>query len=277
MLTHDATLRELETLRLRVLAAHLAAPYPVMIRIRGAQALNRLTADIDALDGVPLRLMLPLIAGGSVQILALVSLWWLVAPEVAVWVVVGYCIGAALIFGAMARRTLPVSRRAGVAGQAFRTRLIDMIRARRDLAVYGRLSAQAEAVMAAEQRGLGLRRRLDGAERMAGAALAVLATIIAAGALGIGMALTQAGRIEPGFAALGFFAALALAETLVPLRRAVSDRGRMADAARRVALDLGDVVPKADVAGPNGYEVRLRDVTLRRPTTGSAIVSVFFL
>ncbi len=62
-------------LRLRVLAAHLAAPYPRMIRVRGAQALNRLTADIDALDGVPLRLVLPVMAGLAVQVLALVALW----------------------------------------------------------------------------------------------------------------------------------------------------------------------------------------------------------
>lgn len=41
MLTHDATLRALETLRLRVLAAHLSAPYATMIRVRGAQVLNR--------------------------------------------------------------------------------------------------------------------------------------------------------------------------------------------------------------------------------------------
>jgi ATP-binding cassette subfamily C protein CydC len=82
MLTHEATLRALESLRLRVLSAHLTAPYPRMIQARGAQALNRLTADIDALDGVPLRLVLPAMAGLAVQVMALIMLWWLVAPVV---------------------------------------------------------------------------------------------------------------------------------------------------------------------------------------------------
>jgi ATP-binding cassette, subfamily C, bacterial CydC len=276
MLTHDATLRALESLRLRVLAAHLAAPYPQMIKARGAQALNRLTADIDALDGVPLRLVLPILAGIAVQILALVMLWWLVAPAVALWVVGGYLAGAALIFGWMARVSVPLSRRAEVAAQAFRSRLIDMIRARRDLAVYGRLVAQARTVQQADDRRLALRRQLDLAERRAGAALALLGAIVAAGALGIGLALAQSGQIEPAFAALGFFAALALAETLAPPRRAMSDLGRMADAARRVGRDVATPVPAVTplaraTAAPEG--LRISDLTLHRIGTNMPIVT----
>ncbi|WP_339774765.1 ATP-binding cassette domain-containing protein [uncultured Thalassospira sp.] len=280
MLTHDATLRALESLRSRVLATYLNAPYPRMIRVRGAQALNRLTADIDALDGVPLRLVLPVLAGISTLALAFIALWWLVAPAVALWVAGGYLFGAALIFVWMARVSVPLSRRAEVTAQAFRTRLIDLIRARRDLAVYGRLVAQTKAVQAAEQRRLGLRRQLDDAERRAGGALAVLATIIAAGTLGIGMMLVQSGQIGPAFAALGFFAALALAETLAPLRRAVSDLGRMADAARRIGRDLVHPVPvgcEVPMAPANEFEVRVMDVTLHRSGTSVPVVTAFSL
>lgn len=282
MLTHDATLRALETLRLRVLAAHLSAPYATMIRVRGAQALNRLTADIDALDGVPLRLVLPVLAGISTQLLALVALWVLVAPAVALWVVGGYVLGAAVTFGWMARTTVPLSRRAEVAAQAFRTRLIDLIRARRDLAVYGRLVAQKDAVLNADDRRRTLRRLLDRAERRAGAALGVIGTGVAAGALGIGLMLVQAGQVQPAFAALGFFAALALAETLAPLRRAVSDLGRMADAARRVRRDLAEpasarppvVKPHAEAVLPvaEAVDLRVADLTLVRADTNTPIV-----
>lgn len=282
MLTHDATLRALETLRLRVLAAHLSAPYATMIRVRGAQALNRLTADIDALDGVPLRLVLPVLAGISTQLLALVALWVLVAPAVALWVVGGYVLGAAVTFGWMARTTVPLSRRAEVAAQAFRTRLIDLIRARRDLAVYGRLVAQKDAVLAADARRRDLRRLLDRAERRAGAALGVVGTGVAAGALGIGLMLVQSGQVQPAFAALGFFAALALAETLAPLRRAVSDLGRMADAARRVRRDLAEpasakpseVNRHAEAALPvaEAVDLRVADLTLVRADTNIPVV-----
>lgn len=277
VLTHDATLRALQALRLRVLAGLLAAEYRRMTRVRGAQALNRLTADIDALDGVPLRLVLPLIAGVSAQLLAFMALWWLVAPMVAVWVTAGYMAGAALIVWRMARVSVPLSRRAEVAAQAFRARLIDLIRARRDLAVYGRLQAQADAVRAADARGLALRHRLDRAERSAGAALGVLGTVVAAGSLGLGVALVQDGRIEPAFAALGFFAALALAETLAPLRRAVSDLGRMADAARRVRRDLARAVPVDSGAAAEGGDLRFTGVSLLRPGTTVPIVTCLSL
>lgn len=276
MLTHDATLRALETLRLRVLAAHLSVPYHRMIKLRGAQALNRLTADIDALDGVPLRLVLPMMTGIAAQMIALVALWWLVAPAVALWVVGGYLLGSALTFGWMGRVSYPLSRRAEVAAQAFRARLIDLIRARRDLAVYGRLVAQTEAVQSAEVRRLGLRRKLDHAERRAGAALGIVASVVAAGALGIGMTLVQAGQIDPAFAALGFFAALALAETLTPLRRAVSDLGRMADAARRLGRDLAQPIP-ADpellVSPADWIDLQVMGVTLNRRHTDLPIIA----
>jgi len=279
MLTHDATLRALENLRLRVLTSHLAAPYPRIIRARGAQALNRLTADIDALDGVPLRLVLPAMAGLAVQVIVLVMLWLLVHPLVALWVVGGYVIGAAMVFIWMARVSIPLSRRAEVAAQAFRSRLIDLIRARRDLAVYGRLVAQAQAVQGAEARRLALRHRLDRAERQAGAALALVASAVAAGALGIGLMLVQQGQIAPAFAALGFFAALALAETLAPLRRTVSDLGRMADAARRVGRDLATATPAVAPARPlgKGADLRIDAVTLHRPGSPLPMLTDFSL
>jgi ATP-binding cassette subfamily C protein CydC len=279
MLTHDATLRALENLRLRVLTAHLTASYPRMIRARGAQALNRLTADIDALDGVPLRLVLPAMAGMTVQVMAFGMLWWLVHPIVALWVVGGYVAGAAIVFIWMARVSIPLSRRAEVAAQAFRSRLIDLIRARRDLAVYGRLVAQAQAVQGAEDRRLVLRHRLDRAERQAGAALALVGSVVAAGALGIGLMLVQQGQIAPAFAALGFFAALALAETLAPLRRAVSDLGRMADAARRVGRDLVAATPDVAPARPvgKGADLRIDAVTLHRPGSPLPMLTDFSL
>lgn len=284
MLTHDATLRALETLRARLLSAYLNVPYGRMIRIRGAQTLNRLTADIDALDGVPLRLVLPVLAGLLALILSCAVLWWLVAPAAALWVTGGYLAGATLVAAVTARFTVPLSRRAEVMAQGFRTRLIDLIRARRDLAVYGRLAAQAGSVVSAEARRQDLQRRLDRAERLAGAGLSILATLVAAGALGIGMRLAESGQIEPAYAALGFFAALALAETLVPLRRAVPDLGRMADAARRVKQDLSH--PPVPGSKPAGFfqarsrpgpgaalELEVEKVTLHRTGLSLPVVS----
>ena len=264
VLTHDATLRALEVLRLRLLSGLMAASYDRMIRIRGAQALNRLTTDIDALDGVPLRLVLPVLAGLLAQLVSFAALWALVGLPLALWIFLGFTAGAALIFWRTTRRTAPLSRRAEAAAQAFRARFIDMIRARRDLAVQGRLNAQVELAMTADDRRLDLRRVQDRAERMAGAAIEMLGTLVAAGALWLGIIMVQAGIIAPAFAALGFFAALALAETIGPLRRAAGDLGRMAEAARRVARDVTTERSKAPGASSDDGALQIKAVTLHR-------------
>lgn len=275
ILTHDATLRALETLRSRLLAGLLAAPYARMVRMRGAQALNRITSDIDALDGVPLRLILPVIAGAAALLVAFVALWAMIDLRVAMFVLAGYGLGSALIFWRSLRRTASLSRRAEAAGQAFRARFIDLIRARRDLAVQGALVAQADHVQRADDRRLALRREQDRAERLAGAALVLLSSSVAAGTLWLGISLVQSGQIEAPFAALAFFATLALAETVAPLRRAATDLGRMAEAARRVGRDIagqnsgraGCAVP---AVGPGG--LCFDGVTVTRPMSQTPVL-----
>lgn len=265
LLTHDATLRALESLRVRVLAAHLAAPHDRMLHIRGAQALNRLTADIDALDGLPLRLALPLLSGIAVLILALAVLWALTGPVLAIWIAGGYGLGALWIARGAIGRMVPLSRRAEMAAQAFRARLIDMIRARTDLAVYGQLETQWRAVQLAEDRRFALRSALNRAERRVGIAQSLLSTLVAAGALALALNAAQAGTLAPALGAMAFFAALALAEVMAPLRRALSDFGRMADAARRVGRDLSSASVSTGMAPKGAIELVARDLALTRP------------
>ena len=265
ILTHDATLRALESLRVRLLAGLVTAPYPRMIRIRGAQALNRLTADIDVLDGVALRLVLPAMAGVMAQVVVFAVLWALVGLPVALWILAGYVFGGAAIFVQATRKTARLSRRAEAAAQAFRSRLIDLIRGRRDLAVQGQLVAQADFALAADRRRRAVQTQQDHAERLAGAALHMLGTVIAGGTLCLGIKVVQAGNLAPSFAALGFFTALALAETIAPLRRAASDLGRMAEAARRVSRDIAVPLPTSAPSAATGGRLQIQSVALLRP------------
>ena len=272
ILTHDATLRALESLRVRLLAGLVAAPYPRMIRIRGAQALNRLTADIDALDGISLRLVLPGMAGLMAQAAAFAVIWALVGLPVALWILVGYVAGGAAVFWRTTHKTARLSRRAEAAAQGFRSRLIDLINARRDLAVQGRLVAQADLVLSADDRRRELRMHQDHAERLAGAALQMLGTLVAGGTLWLGMTMAQSGSITAPFAALGFFAALALAETVAPLRRAATDMGRMAEAARRVSRDLSAPLLEPSAGSIASGSLRVDAVTLHRPLSDIPVI-----
>jgi len=199
------------------------------------------------------------------QICTFLVLWWLVDVRVALWIAGGFVLGSALILGFAGRLAASPSGREEAIAQAFRSRFIDMIRARADLAVYGRLAHQGEMLLAVDAERQRDRFRISRIERGAGLALSLAGTAVAAGALGLGMVLAQAGTITPALAAIGFFASLALMETVAPLRRAMADLGRMTVAARRVGENLavaeeegfGD--PRSDRA-----DLRIDTVTFRR-------------
>lgn len=254
LITHDAVLRVLASLRVALLERLQRLPYGQMLRLRGAQTLNRLTADVDALDGVALRLAMPLAAGAVTLAISGAMLAWLVAPAVALWSVASFTLGAAAALIWAGRRALAPSRRAELAQQAFRMRLIDALRAASDLAVQGRLHMQRMAVLDAEARLHSARDQVNRVERRAGFALSVTVTLAAAGALWLGSGLAQAGQISVAALALGFFATLALGEITGPLRRGMADLGRMMDAARRVERLLAAPdpapAPAAAVAAP---------------------------
>tara|TARA_R110002020_G_scaffold183962_2_gene380543 strand:- start:3225 stop:4898 length:1674 start_codon:yes stop_codon:yes gene_type:complete len=273
MLTHDATLKALTSIRVRLLAATASARYDVLVRLRGPQALNRLMADVDALDGVPLRLILPVAAGILAQIITFAALWWLVDPSVALWIAAGFVAGSAFVFYRAGRNASLASGNEEEAAQAFRSGFIDLIRARADLAVYGRLAHQGETVLATDAGRQRDRATVNRIERRAGLALSLIGTIAAAGALALGMTLAQAGTITPALAAIGFFAALALMETVAPLRRAMADIGRMVVAARRVDESLSAVAAarQGTIRGI-GADLRIEDLSFRRDTAARPVL-----
>ncbi len=248
MLTHDATLRALNRLRGTVWAGVSRLPHETQARLRGAEALNRLTADIDALDGLMLRLVLPLLAAGAVHLGAFVALWWLVTPATAAAVGLVYALGGTLALGLTARAAQAPATEAEAALQALRAASLDLMQSRADLAVAGALERQTTAALARAGAERAARDRLDRLDQLSGAALSLTAGLAATAALLLGGGAAQAGTITPAQAAIGFFVALALAETLALLRRGLADWGRMQGAARRV-LALADT-PARPLPGP---------------------------
>ncbi|WP_425419418.1 thiol reductant ABC exporter subunit CydC [Oricola indica] len=234
ILTHDATLHSLARLRVRLLEAMAKAPFIRLPALRASEQLNRITRDVDALDGIALRLFIPIIAAASALALTAAVLWFLVDPALVIWLLAGYGPGTILALVFVALRSRDASRSGQLALNAFRTRFVDLLRTRTDLAVFGRLDAKAAHVRTAERRMRDAKTENDRIERTGGFILSTTEYAAAAGALLIGALLARQGTIDPALAALGFFATLALAEILMPLRRGMSEIGRMTDAARRV-------------------------------------------
>ncbi|MDX5592875.1 thiol reductant ABC exporter subunit CydC [Pseudovibrio sp. SPO723] len=234
MLTHDATLKSLTILRLQLLKAINRFSYSKIIGFRGGELLNRVTADVDALDGISLRLIIPILAGGLTYLTAFAALYLFVAPIVA-WVTIGlFLLGTGLTLSIAMKLAKAPSNRIERAHQSLRLRLIDLFRSKTDLIVTGNLQAQLAKVGGADQRLRANQRHVDTIELVVGVALSSTSLIAAVMALALGADLAQAGSISAAQAALGFFAILALNETMGPLRRGVTEYGRMQAAASRV-------------------------------------------
>lgn len=234
MLTHGATLRALDALRGALWAGITRLPHEAQARLRGGEALNRLTADIDALDGLMARLVLPFVAAVLTHLGAALALALLVTPEVALAVGLVYLLTGGAVLALVARSAHHPATEAEAALQGLRAASLDLMRNRADLAVAGALLRQEAVALGCAAADEAARNRLDRIDRRAGLAITAGAALSATLALALGGRAAEAGTIAPAQVAIGFFVALALAETLGVLRRGMADLGRMQGAAARV-------------------------------------------
>ena len=239
LLTHDATLRALAGLRLSLLDRLAVWRIDALRSLRGSVALTRIVADVDALDGVLLRLVLPVAACVLTLLAAGLGLWWLTTPGIALSVGVGLATGATLVLWRTVRAAARPARQAEAQRQALRRALIDLLRTRRDATMTGRLAPRVAEAAALGAAALDAEDTVDRVDRAAGLGLGAVLTAVATAALGLAGLAVEAGALAHAPAAIGFFVALALAEAVQPLRRGMIELGRMAEAAKRV-------LPEAD-------------------------------
>ncbi|RLL62702.1 thiol reductant ABC exporter subunit CydC [Paenirhodobacter hankyongi] len=249
MLTHDATLRALAALRLGLYAGITRLPFEAQTRLRGAEALNRLTSDVDALDGLLLRLVLPAVSAVAVQAGAFVALWVLVAPAVAWGVLLSFGLGGGVALVFTLRHARARSEATEAALQSLRAQALDLAQSRADLAVAGALARQEAGLANTIRAEARARDGLETTERQGSAAIALTTGLAATVALALGGPLAAAGTISPARAAIGVFTALALGETLALLRRGLAELGRMQAAGARVTA-LSDTPPRPKPAAP---------------------------
>ncbi|MEE3069907.1 MAG: ATP-binding cassette domain-containing protein [Pseudomonadota bacterium] len=248
LVTHEATLRALAALRVDLLAGLMTRPLRGIERLRAGSALNRMVADVDALDGVLLRLALPLGAGVLTQLAALWVLVWLTSWPIAQAVVAPQIAAVLLVVALFGRAGLRPATRAERALQAVRKRAYDLFAARADLTVYGAMGRQREHVMSAARRLDQAQDKQDRIERGARLLTSLGVQTSLALSVYVGFTAVTKGGLNAPLAMMAVLVALALGESLMPLARAVSELGRMADAARRVQRDVIAIAPDAGAA-----------------------------
>jgi ATP-binding cassette subfamily C protein CydC len=250
VLTHDATLRVLARLRVRILGRLADESPPRLARLRSPALLNRVTADVDALDGLAIRLIFPVVAGAGTLGLAGVLIGWLVSPAVAAVTVGILATGAAVVIAGLGRQSIGPAATAEAARQDLRASAIEHFRGRIALAFSGALPGSRDRLLRIEAGLRASEMRLSRLDGRAAATVSLTGVLAAGAALGAGGFLALNGHVSPAVAAIAVFAALALIEVLAPLQRGVAEIGRMRDAAGRIAPLLDDAPRDHGSAAP---------------------------
>ncbi|WP_434713975.1 ATP-binding cassette domain-containing protein (plasmid) [Rhizobium sp. YTUHZ045] len=235
--THDATLGVLAALRERLFRGFAEPGAARALLHRPARLLFRLTADIDALDSLYLRILVPAAVAIGATLAASVLLG-LMHP------LLGLCFGAflagaglclPLIAGRVARK--PARRRAyGI--EALRSRTIDLVAGQTDLLMAGRLEAQTSAIADADSYAAQADDRLNRVETGLTFGFGLISTLLLTASLLAVAALAETKAISTPVAALGLLVAFAAVEPFAALRRGALELGRTLLAARRIAPRL---------------------------------------
>ncbi len=232
--THDATFRALADLRVwffRGLAARSAGGLGFR---RAGDVLSRLVQDVEALDGLYLRILVPL-AAAVVLLPAIVVLIGRTDPVLALVVGLLFAVSAVLLPAFAASKAAGRGAGLAAAGSALRVACLDALHGLREVRAFsaeGRMLATVqarEASLLALQHEQARRAALAGAAAFVCAQLGILAVLLAAGA-------------HPAQAALFVFLAVAAFEAVGGLPRAGVAAGLAAAAAARV-LEAADGPP----------------------------------
>lgn len=247
LLTHDATLRALARVRVYLLQRLEQWPLDRLRRLRASAQVTRLTADVDALDGLVLRLVLPVAAALVTHVAAFAVLAWLTAPAVAIAIAMGYVAGGGLVLLRLGHAAFGPSAESEEHIQTLRRQVIGLFRGQRDAILQAGLGRELDRLRSQETALRDVDLRLDRLDRRSGMSLSTIATGTTAAVMMLAGGFAGSGDLDPALAALGVFVSLGLAETLLPLRRGLADIGRMRSAATRV-LDGDAPTPQATLA-----------------------------
>lgn len=264
---HDAALRILALLRLRVYRRLVPLVPEGLAHVASGDLLARFVSDVDGLVDLWLRLLLPLAGGVVVVLAAAAGLGWLL-PEAGILLVAAA--GVALVGGPAATVAARHHRQERLAPAQGRLAAlaVETLSAAPELLLLGASERALHAVAAADrvvQRAEGRAASTEGAaESLVGLATGSALWLT----VGAGVAAVAAGRLAPVALAVIALTPLAVAELLAGLVPSVAGLPELAARAQRVDGLLARrppvATPEVTVPRPAGpYGLRLRRLVLR--------------
>lgn len=271
LVTHDATLRLLSALREGLFRGSASMREAEKLRMRPAALLFRITQDIDALDSLYLRVIVP-IGAAAAAALGIGMTFVVIQPMTGLalgLLLLGAGFGIPLAAAGLAAR--PALRRAH-ALELLRSRVIDLVSGQTELAVAGRLREQQRAIEAADRSLSDADSTLNLIEIVTSAAFGIAGAILIASALAVATMLARHGEISAPIAALAVLMTIAALEPFAGLRRGAMELGRTRIAARRVGPRLKPSAASSPRSPDHQFAVRLDRATVYRDAGAEPVI-----
>lgn len=261
--THGAMFRALADLRVWFFRRVATGAAGGLGFRRSGDLLSRLVGDVEALDGLYLRILVPL----ATALLALPLLFVLALRHglaLALAIAVPFALAAFLLPALAARAVATDAQALSGRGSQLRVAVLDLVTGLREVRAFNAEGRMLAMVQGREASLLSLQQRLARRTAIAGA-LSFLCQQLAVLAVLASLAGLAFGRISPIAGTLLLFVLIAAFETAGGLTRAGALAGHVLRAAGRV-VEVGDTPPPPHpLPGPlpQGHALRFRDVGFR--------------
>ena len=266
IVSHDATFRVLQSLR-SWFYIHLEplAPSRLMM-FRSGDVLNRIVADIDALDNLYLRVLSPS-AVALVTSLLVVAFLWIFHPAVALSTALYLAVAGFGVTAAALKLGEPCGQEISHRTAELRVRVIDTLQGLAELLVFDAYHHHLEAVKLSSRELLKSQLRMSHIRGLSLALITLISGMAILTALYLAVDLVKFDLLNGANLALIALAILASFEAVLPLPTAYQYLGRTREAGRRL-LEIVDMQPQ--IAFPDTSvklamqpEVRFENISFR--------------
>lgn len=252
LVSHDATLRLLEDLRVSLFRRLVPLAPARLDDRRGGDLLGRAVADVAALEGLAVRVVGPSLAAAVVALLVAAVLIPF-GPRLALIAVTGLVLAGVAVPGLATRLAAPAGRRLVALRADLAADVADAVRGSGDLLALGAEEAQAVRVDATGREASRAQARAVRVSALGSALAGFAADLTAIAVLAVAAGYASAGRVEPVVIASLTLLTLAGFEAVAALPAAWSALGAMGAAAAR--LDEVSHVRPAVEEPPTGAPV----------------------
>ena len=276
LVNHEATFRLIASLRVWFYQ-HLEPLAPARLQqYHSGDLLSRIRADIDALDNLYVRVLVPVaVANVSIVLFTIFLLFYhpLLALSGLTFLVLA---GVGLPIWSQARGLAP-GRRIAEDEAALRTAVIDGVQGLAELTLYGAAERQAQHIDSLSRRLIADQTRLSSDHGLTQAAVGLCASLSLWVLLWIAIPLVDDGRLMPPQLAMLALFTLASFEAVAPLPQAFQMLGRTLAAAHRLfaIVDTEPAVaePSTPSPRPERFDIEFADVSFSYPDAPRPAVS----